>query len=140
MTTLDPPAEKNGTNHGQHLQVHAQVDDRLQKQRCKNAYTDVAAQSVPALQRRRQRAQAHPQQQRQYRRRAHKAQHVGQVRKDKVVPGVGHKDVLRREQPRTGQPAGADGHRALVLLVGNVGKARVIRRNDGQNALELVAF
>ena len=87
-----------------------------------------------------QRAQAERQQQHQHHRRTDKAQHVGEVRKDKIVPGVGHKDVFTGKQPLPSQPAGSDGHGTLVLLVGDVRQRGVVGRKHGQNALELVSF
>ena len=85
-------------------------------------------------------AQAERKQQQQHRRRAQKAQNVCQIRKNKIVPGVGHKDVLPGEQPLPRQPAGANGHGPLVLLVGNVRQRGVIGSEHGQDALELVAL
>ena len=48
--------------------------------------------------------------------------------------------MLPGEQPLPRQPAGANGHGPLVLLVGNVRQRGVIGGEHGQDALELVAL
>ena len=143
MTTLDPPAEKNGS-------VTPMTGSTCKFMpmfitHCKNSAAKMPTQILqpsasghcrPVRSVRRQSAK----QQQQHRRRAQKAQNVCQIRKNKIVPGVGHKDVLPGEQPLPRQPAGANGHGPLVLLVGNVRQRGVIGGEYGQDALELVAL
>lgn len=143
ITTLDPPAEKNGS-------VTPMTGSTCKFMpmfitHCKNSAAKMPTQILqpsasghcrPGA----QCAQAERKQQQQHRRRAQKAQNVCQIRKNKIVPGVGHKDVLPGEQPLPRQPAGANGHGPLVLLVGNVRQRGVIGGEHGQDALELVAL
>ena len=48
--------------------------------------------------------------------------------------------MLAGEQPLPRQPAGANGHCTLVLLVGDVRQRGIVRRQHRQNPLELVTL
>ena len=101
MSTLLPPAEKNGSVtpitgsaagpivivNGK---VHTQVDDKLEKQRAKDAHANVTAGVVLAAKAGGKGLESDGKEGRQNDHAAHKADGFGHVAEDKIVPGVGH--------------------------------------------------